>query len=390
METKGVMTATQSSATAATTKPFPFLDLKAQFAPIRQEVMEAVTRVMESQYFILGPEVAGLEEEIAAYIGCKHAISCASGSDALMLALMALDIEPGDEVITVPFTFFATGGAIARLHAKPVFVDIDPVTFNMDPAQIEKAITPRTKAIMPVHLFGLCADMDAINQVADRHGIPVIEDAAQAIGSRYKGKQAGTLGAMGCFSFFPSKNLGGGGDGGLVTTNDPKLAEKLKLLRVHGSRSRYSYELLGVNSRLDALQAAILRVKLPHLDTWAEGRRRNADLYRTKFQAAGVQQVVVPTEPPQYFHVYNQFTVRVPQREALQKHFQAAGVPSEIYYPYPLHLQPAFACLGHKDGDLPQCEKACHEVLSLPIYPELTEDRINQVVNAAAEFFGTK
>jgi len=368
---------------------FPFLDLKAQFETIRQETLAAVTRVMEHQHFILGPEVDKFEKEVGSYIGAEFSFGCASGSDALLLSLMALECGPGDEVITVPFTFVATAGSIARLHAKPVFIDIDPVTYNLDPAKLEKAITPKTKAIMPVHLFGLSSDMDAIMSIADKYGIPVIEDAAQAIGSKYHGKMIGTIGQFGCFSFFPSKNLGGGGDGGLITTNDPEIAKKLKVLRVHGSPRKYEYQVVGVNSRLDALQAAILSVKLPHLDTWAQGRQRNADRYRKLFAELKLDSLIgLPVVPEGYNHVYNQFTIRCKERDALKKHLADEGIPTEIYYPFPLHTQPAFEYLGYKQGDFPETEKAALQALSLPIYPELTEAQQRSVVSAIAGFYG--
>ncbi len=360
---------------------FPFLDLQAQFRAIRTEVMEAVTGVLESQKCVLGPEVDAFEQEAAAYIGAKFAVSCASGTDALLLALMALEIGPGDEVITTPFTFVATIGSIARLGARPVFVDIDPVTFNLDPAQLAGAITPRTRAIMPVHLFGLAADMDPILALAGERGIPVVEDAAQAIGAQYNGKQVGTFGAFGCFSFFPSKNLGAAGDGGLITTNDPELAERIHVLRGHGSRQRYYYDVIGTNSRLDSIQAAILRVKLRYLDSWTEGRRRNADSYRDLFAEFGLlDRIIAPSTPAGRTHIYNQFTIRAPHRDELKAHLAAGGIPTEIYYPLSLHLQRAFAYLGHKEGDLPQSEAAGREVLSLPIYPELGIERLRTVV----------
>ncbi len=382
-----MLTKTVTKEPAAVHMQFPFLDLKAQFATIRDEVMAAVNRVMESQQFIMGPEVSALEEEIKAQVGCQYVFGCASGSDALLLALMALGIGPGDEVITVPFTFVATAGSIARLHAKPVFVDIDSATFNMDPAKLEAAITPRTKAIMPVHLFGLSADLDPILEIGKRHGIAVIEDAAQAIGAKYKGKPAGSMGTFGCYSFFPSKNLGGAGDGGLITTNDPALAAQLKLLREHGSRTRYDYEILGINSRLDALQAAILRIKLKYLDGWASGRQRNADRYRQLIHERGLSKHVrVPACPSYATHIYHQFTIRVRQRDQLKTHLAQRGIPSEIYYPHPLHLQPAFADLGYRPGSMPESEAASREVLSLPIYPELTDQQLQSVVKAIAEF----
>lgn len=373
---------------AAVKRSFPFLDLRAQFATIREEVSKAVERVLDSQIFIMGPEVSALEAEIKDQVGCEYVFGCASGSDALLLALMALGVGPGDDVITVPFTFVATAGAISRLHARPVFIDIEPNSYNLDPDQLERAITPHTKAIIPVHLFGLSADMEAILEVARRHGIPVIEDAAQAIGARYRGKPVGSMGTFGCFSFFPSKNLGGAGDGGLVTTNDSELAARLKLLRVHGSVNKYEYAIVGMNSRLDALQAAILRVKLRHLDKWAEKRRSNAEEYRRLFLEAGItERVGLPSTPADYVHVYNQFTIRVRERDALKEHLKLFGVPSEIYYPHPLHLQPAFASLKYKAGDLPESERASTEVLSLPIYPELTSEQLSIVAEGVRDFF---
>ena len=369
-------------------KSFQFLDLKAQFSPIREEIMTAVTRVLESQHFILGPEVSAFEQEAASYLGCKFAVGCASGSDALMLALMALGIGQGDEVITVPFTFVATAGSIARLGATPVFVDIDGDTYNIDPAALEAAITVKTKAIMPVHLFGLAAEMDRILDIARRHGLPVIEDAAQAIGAEYKGKKVGNFGIMSCFSFFPSKNLGGAGDGGLITTDDAQLAQRLKLLRAHGSRSKYEYEILGVNSRLDAIQAAILRIKLTYLDEWTEGRRRNAVRYRELVSQFGLDsRIGLPAEPAGYNHVYNQFTIRAKQRDDLREFLRSNGIPTEIYYPFPLHLQPAFAGLGYKPRSMPVSEAASVEVLSLPIFPELSGEQQESVMSSISEFF---
>ena len=369
---------------------FSFLDLKAQFSGIRDEIVSAVTEVLESQHFILGPEVEAFEREISAHTGARFAIGCASGSDALLLALLALEVRPGDEIITTPFTFVATAGAIARIGAKPVFVDIDPATFNIDPAQIENAITPRTRAILPVHLFGMAADMDAILEVAARREVPVIEDAAQSIGARYRGKAAGNLGAMGCFSFFPSKNLGGAGDGGMITTNDQKLGERLKLLRVHGSRKKYEYEIVGINSRLDALQAAILRVKLRHLAAWTEGRRRNADQYRALFaEFALTKYVTLPQVPAGRTHVYNQFVIRVTERDALRAFLKERGIPTEVYYPSPLHLERAFQYLGHRAGAFPAAEAASKQVIALPIYPELREEQQRSIVSAIAEFYET-
>jgi dTDP-4-amino-4,6-dideoxygalactose transaminase len=364
----------------------PFLDLKAQFATIHEEILDAVMRTLESQQFILGPEVTAFENEISALTGCAYSVACASGSDALILALLALQIGPGDEVITTPFTFFASAGSIARVGAKPVFVDIDQ-TFNISPQAIQHAITPKTKAIMPIHLFGLSADMNPILELASAQRIPVIEDAAQAIGARYAGREAGSLGLMGCFSFFPSKNLGAAGDGGLITTSDVALADRLRLLHVHGARDKYVYELLGMNSRLDALQAAILRVKLKYLDKWAAARQRNADRYRQLFREFHLEsEVSLPVAPPQFTHVYNQFTIRSSDRDNLREHLCATGIPSEIYYPIPLHLQKAFSYLGHKPGDFPASEAASREVLSLPIYPELSEAQQRSVVTAIAAF----
>ena len=363
-----------------------FLDLKAQFAGIRGEVLDAVTRVLESQYFILGPEVDALEREVAEYVGAEFAVGCASGSDALLLAQMAIGIEPGDEVITSPFTFGATAGAIARLNGKPVFVDIHPDTFNLDERRLEAAITSRTRAIMPVHLFGLPANMDAVMEVARKYDLAVVEDAAQAIGARWREKVIGSLGTCGCFSFFPSKNLGGAGDGGMIVTNDPLLAERLRVLRVHGARKKYRYDVLGINSRLDALQATILRVKLRYLNSWTADRRRNAETYRELFADYNLS-VALPCSPENSFHVYNQYSIRVPRRDELQAYLRDRGVPTEVYYPSPLHVEPAFAYLGHCEGDFPNAEIACREVLSLPIYPELTLDHQRAVVAAIARFY---
>jgi len=371
---------------------FDFLDLRAQFASIREDVMVAVTRVFESQYFILGPEVKLLEEEVAAKLGVRFAVGCASGTDALVLSLMAAGIGPGDEVITSPFSFIATAGSIAQVGAKPVFVDIDPATFNINPALIAAAITPKTRAIMPVHLFGLPADMDAILEVARANGLLVIEDAAQAIGSRYNDRSIGTLGHFGCFSFFPSKNLGGAGDGGLVTTNNPAMAERLQMLRMHGSKKKYYHDILGTNSRLDALQAAVLRVKLCHMDSWAAGRQSRADRYRRLFAERNLASFATcPPQPPvKFHHVYNQFTIRVTHRDALKEALRLAGIPTEIYYPLCLHLQPAFHYLGYQEGALPVAEKASREVLSLPVFPELKDSQQDLVVQSIAAFRATR
>lgn len=375
--------------------PVPLLDLKVQYASIREEVMEALERVLDSQAFILGPEVEALEAEIAAYSQCDFGIGVSSGTDALLVSLMAVGIKPGDEVITTPYSFFATAGAIARLGARPVFVDVEPTSYNIDASGLEAAVTPRTRAILPVHLFGQVADMEPIMEVARRHGLFVIEDAAQAIGAEYKGKRAGSFGQLGCFSFFPSKNLGAFGDGGMVTTSDPSLADRVKLLRNHGYRPKYYNKVVGGNFRLDALQAAVLRVKLRHLDTWTAGRQRNAAAYRTLFRETelgrspgtrGDAGVVLPVELPERRHIYNQFVVRSQQRDALRAHLQRRGVGTEVYYPVPLHLQECFRELGHKPGDFAESEAAADETLALPVYPELTDEMLAFVVDAIGEF----
>jgi dTDP-4-amino-4,6-dideoxygalactose transaminase len=366
---------------------FPFLDLKAEYATMKEEIGTAVEKVLESQQFIMGPEVRQLEAEIAAFIGSRFALGCASGSDALLLALMALGVDSGDEVITPPFTFVATAGSISRLKARPVFVDIDRETYNLDPTLLEAAITSRTKAIMPVHLFGLAAEMEKINEIARAHNLPVIEDAAQAIGARYHDRNVGNLGACGCFSFFPSKNLGGAGDGGMITTSDPELADRISVLRDHGSRKKYQYDLLGMNSRLDSLQAAILMVKFRHLEAMAQARRRNADRYRQLFRQAGLEKsIVLPVQPEGLHHVYNQFVIRTPQRDQLREHLRNCGIPTEIYYPFPLHLQPAFAGLGYRPGAFPESEEASRQVLALPVFPQMTEEQQKVVVDRTAEF----
>ena len=366
----------------------PLLDLKEQNATLRPEIEAALARVLDTNGFILGGEVAALERELADYCRVKHAIGCASGSDAILLGLMALDVGPGDEVITTPYSFFATVSSITRLGATPVFVDIEPDTYNIDPAKIEAAITERTKAIEPVHLYGQCADMTAINQIARGRGIPVVEDAAQAIGAEEKGVRAGSMGEIGCFSFYPSKNLGGMGDGGFVTTNDDALAKKLQALRVHGAEERYYHKYVGVNSRLDGFQGAVLRVKLPHLDNWTEARRANAQRYRQLFTDAGItEQLVVPYERPDSRHIYNQYVVRVPgRRDELRAHLTEHGVGTDIYYPVPLHMQECFAYLGYKAGDMPESEKAANETLALPIFPEMTTEQQDHVVATIADF----
>jgi dTDP-4-amino-4,6-dideoxygalactose transaminase len=370
---------------------FPFLDLRAEYATMKEEIRVAVDKVLESQLFIMGPEVKQLEAEIAAYVGSSFAIACASGSDAILLVLMALGVGPGDEVITPPFTFVATAGSVARLQAMPVFVDIDPETYNLDVERIEGVITRRTKAIMPVHLFGLPAEMGKVTEIARAHRLPVIEDTAQSIGARYHDKPAGNMGACGCFSFFPSKNLGGAGDGGMITTNDPELAERISVLREHGSRKKYHYDLLGMNSRLDSLQAAVLLVKFKHLEELAKARRRNADRYRQLFKQAGLDKLIVlPVEPEGLHHVYNQFVIRTPERDPLRDYLRSAGIPTEIYYPAPLHLQPAFGYLGYRAGAFPQSEKASQTVLALPVFPRMTEEQQKLVVDGIARFFAER
>ena len=378
--------------------PVPLLDLKAQHATIRGEVRDAIDRVVESQQFILGPEVEALEREVAHYSQCEHGVGVSSGTDALLVALMAVDVQQGDEVITTPYTFFSTAGSIARLGAKPVFVDIDPITFNMDPGSIERVITDRTRAIIPVHLFGQMADMEPLMTIAKLYDLRVIEDAAQAIGAEYKGRRAGSIGDLGCFSFFPSKNLGGFGDGGMVTSNDPELADKVKLLRNHGHRPKYFNPIVGGNFRLDAIQAAVLRVKLEHLDAWTEARGRNAATYRRLFAAAelaapseslaspAARGAVLPTELPGRRHIYNQFVIRVDRRDGLMEHLKRTQIGCEVYYPIPQHLQECFAGLGYRPGDLPVSERAADETLALPIYPELTDDMLATVVSAIEQF----
>jgi dTDP-4-amino-4,6-dideoxygalactose transaminase len=367
--------------------PIPLLDLQAQYRPLRDDILAAITRVAESQRFIMGPEIDGLERELSALLGIEHAIAVSSGTDALLLALMALDIKAGDEVITPTYSFFATAGCVARLGARPILVDIDPVTFNIDVAAIEPVVTARTKAIMPVHLFGLTADMDPIMALAHRRGIVVIEDAAQAIGSTYRSRPAGGIGAFGCFSFFPSKNLGAFGDAGLLTTTDASLAKRARLLRTHGMEPKYYHHVVGANFRMDALQAAVLRVKAPHLAAWTEARRRNADRYRTLFRQAGLEGVLtLPVEPPDRFHIYNQFVIRTPERDALKRHLDAEGIGNEIYYPVPFHLQPCFEYLGYRRGQFPVAEQAAAESLAIPIYGELTGEQQERVVDAIGQF----
>jgi dTDP-4-amino-4,6-dideoxygalactose transaminase len=361
----------------------PLLDLKAQYADIRADIDAAVQAVMESARFIGGPEVSALEEEVARYSACPHAIACASGTDALLLSLRALDVGPGDEVVTSAFSFFASAGTIVNVGAQPVFVDIDPRTYNLDPHRLEAAITPLTKAVVAVHLYGQCCDLTAVRAVCEKHQIWLIEDAAQAIGSEWEGRRAGSVGDTGCFSFFPSKNLGGAGDGGMITARDAALAERLRLLREHGAKPKYYHSLVGTNSRLDALQAAILRVKLKHLDRWSEKRAKNAAAYDALLEGARLTR---PFKDARSRHIYNQYVIRAESRDALRQHMTDRGIGTEIYYPVPLHLQKCFASLGYQEGDMPQAEAAAREVLALPIYPELTEEQIRYVASCVREF----
>jgi len=373
----------------------PLLDLKIQYKTIKCEIQSAVEDVLESQIFIMGPKVTKLEASIANYSGTKYAVGVSSGTDALLAALMALDMKPGDEVITTPFTFFSTAGTISRLNARPVFMDIDPVTFNLDPSKLERAITPKTRTIIPIHLFGQCADMDPILEIARRHNVLVIEDAAQSIGAEYKGRRAGSMGEMGIFSFFPSKNLGGFGDGGMVVTNNEALAEKIKLLRNHGMHPRYYHTFIGGNFRLDALQAAVLSVKLKYLDGWSQGRRINAAYYDEKFAQSGLierglikmPKAVYERSGDKNYHIYNQYILRVKDRDKLNAFLRENEIGSEIYYPVPLHLQECFKDLGYKEGDFPVSEEAARSVLSIPIYPELTDEQKDYVVGKIIEFY---
>lgn len=357
----------------------PILDLKEQYHDLREEMLRAVNDVFEGGAFINGPNVKALEKEIAQYLDSAHGVGLNSGTDALHLALRALDIGPGDEVITTPFTFVATTEAIGIVGAKPVFVDIDPLTYNIDPKLIEAAVTPRTKAILPIHLYGHPAPMDEIMEIARKHGIHVIEDCAQAIGTKYKDKYAGTIGTFGCFSFFPSKNLGAYGDAGMLMTEDAALADRARSLRAHGGRIKYYHEELGVNSRLDELQAAILRVKLPHLNEWIGKRRAVAKRYIDAFQNLGMQ---LPVDPQYGRHVYHQFTIRAQNRDEFQKELQAAGVQTMIYYPVPLHLQKVHESFGQGEGTFPHSEKAAREVISIPMYPELSHEDQDTVIGA--------
>ena len=366
----------------------PLVDLSAQYETIRDDVLAAVTRVCDSQRFILGPEVELVEQDLATRLSARHAIGTSSGTDALVVSLMALEVGPGDEVVTSAYSFFATAGSIARLGATPVFVDVDPATFNIDPTAARAAITPRTKAIMPVHLFGLSADLDPLLEAAAQAGIPLVEDACQAIGARNRDRQVGALGAVGCISFFPSKGLGAFGDAGLVLTNSDDLAAKVRLLRTHGAEAKYIHTRIGGNFRLDAIQAAVLRAKAPHLSGWLDARRQNAERYAQFFDAAGVETfgVQLPAEPPDCWHTYHQYVIRLPRRDELRAHLEAHDIGTAVYYPVPLHLQECFADLGYTAGALPHAEAAAKTALALPMYPELTEEQQAHVVETVVQF----
>ncbi len=363
----------------------PILDLKPQYESLQAQMDEAILVAVRSGQYINGPNVKAFEKELASYLDVAQAVGMNSGTDALHLALRALKIGAGDEVITVPFTFVATTEAIGIVGATPVFVDIDPVTYNMDPALVEAAITPKTKAIMPVHLYGQPVDMAAITEIAEKHGLSVIEDCAQSIGSTYRGKKTGTIGHVGCFSFFPSKNLGCYGDGGALVSNDPAIADRARMLRAHGGAIKYHHTELGVNSRLDELQAAVLRVKLPHLDQWNEARRQVAKRYNALIAEARIPGVVTPDELEGTVPVYHQYTIRVKERDRVQKALAELGVQTMVYYPIPLDQQEVHAYMGHKKGDFPVSDRAAAEVLSLPIFPELTEAQQREVVSALAK-----
>ena len=382
-----------TTTSAPPTVPVPLLDFKKQYASVKDEMLRVTAEVYESQGFILGPRVEACEKAIAAYVDARHAIGMSSGTDAQLAVMMALGIGPGDDVVTSPYTFFASAGAVARLGARPVFVDIEPETFNLDPGKLERALTAKTKLIQPVHLYGQCADMDPIREIAKRKGIPVLEDACQSLGAAYKGVKAGALGESCAFSFFPSKNLGGFGDGGMVTTSDDAFAAMLKAMRMHGETSRYHHKFVGGNFRLDALQAAVLHVKLPHLDGWAEARRANAHEIERRYAEAGGLPfekggLKFPREAAGQHHVFNQFVVRVGagRRDTLKEYLEKRSIGAAIYYPVPLHLQECFASLGHKAGDFPESEKAAKETLALPVFPELTPDQKAFLAFTLAEF----
>lgn len=365
----------------------PMLDLSEQYQDLKQEVLSKLDEVMSSSRFILGDNVKKLEKDVAAYSEAQYGIGVANGSDALHIALQASGVQAGDEVITTPFTFFATAGAIARAGAKPVFVDIDPVTFNIDPSKIEEVITERTKAIIPVHLYGQTADMDPIIEIAKKHNLYIVEDSAQAIGATYKGRKTGSLGDTCCFSFFPTKNLGAYGDAGMVVTSNEDLAEKMRVIRVHGSKPKYYHHVLGYNSRLDEMQAAVLNVKFPHLNSWVEKRRQHAKMYTDLLKKELGDQVVTPIEVEGNFHVFHQYTIRVEKRNELQSFLKENGVETMVYYPLPLHVQPVFKELGYKVGDFPHSEKAANEAISLPMFPELKQEQIEYVVENIVKFF---
>jgi len=376
-------------------QPVPLLDLKAQFEPLKEAIAEAVERVIDSQRFILGPEVESLEQEIATFVGAEHAVGCASGTDALILALAALDVGDGDRVVTTPFSFFSTASCAYKVGARPKFVDIDPESFNIDPEQAAQALTPDVKALLPVHLFGQCADMDPLLELARTRGVAVIEDAAQALSASYSPAsgtpvQAGSMGDLGCYSFFPSKNLGGFGDGGMIVTSRADLADRLRLLRVHGGQQMYHHAEVGWNSRLDSLQAAVLRVKLPHLAGWSQARAANAERYGRLLDEAGLIQSG-RTRPPHVSanasHIYNQYTLRVERRDELKSYLGDHGIGNAVYYPVPLHQQECFSELGHVEGDFPNAEHACREVISLPVYPEMTAAQQEQVVSVLDDFY---
>lgn len=385
------MTTANNGVEASGVSQVPLLDIGRGNAPLKEEFMAAFEAVLDSGRFLFGPDVFQLEETCAAASHAKFGIGCASGSDALLLSLMALDIGPGDEVLVPSFTFFATASCVWRLGAKPVFVDIEPTSFNIDPTRLQEQITPNTKAIIPVHLFGQCADMTEINKIAQMHGIPVIEDAAQAILAEHQGQRAGSMSLAGCISFYPTKNLGGMGDGGMLVTNDEEFAAKLKLLRGHGMEPRYYHQVVGINSRLDTLQAAALNVKMKHMAEWTELRRQNAMRYHEMFNQCGLDLVLkLPTEAEGNYHVWNQYTVRVPRggRDSLRKHLADLKVGSEIYYPVPLHQQQCFAAMKEELAPLPETEKAAEEVMALPIFPELTAAEQRHVVSSIAMFYG--
>ena len=381
---------TRETSSFENTVSVPLLDIDLQNRPLRDELLTAVTEVIDSGAFIFGPDCEALENEIAEYCETEYGIGCASGSDALLLALMAMEVGHGDEVILPAFTFFATAGAVWRLGAKPVFVDIEPGSFNIDPELIEQHLTPQTKAIIPVHLFGQCANMTAINEIAERNGVFVIEDAAQAIGARHRGKAAGSLGSVGCFSFYPTKNLGGIGDGGMITTHDAALDKQLRSLRNHGAQNRYFHDHVGVNSRLDSLQAAALRIKLRHLDSWSDARARNATAYAQQFAAVGLSEILgIPSSDQRDRHVWNQYTVRIAteHRDQVREFLGTNNIGSGVYYPLGLHLQPCFASLGYKPGSLPNTERATQEVLSLPVFAEMNTQQQQAVVTALSRYF---